>query len=106
MCSAVVTAKSDQKQDPRQAWNKSGAPLASSDAPGGVTHGISTRLTHPLVPFLESVWVLKFDCFLLFFEKSFFAILGAIREAMGPKVVPEGSQKGSQRDNFVGRVDF
>ena len=67
VCSAVVTAKSDQKQDPRQAWNKSGAPLASSDAPGGVTHGISTRLTHPLVSFLESVWVLKFDRFFVVF---------------------------------------
>ena len=101
-----MTAKSERKQGPKQAWNRSGAPFASSDAPGGVTHGISTRLTHSLVPFLESVWVLKFDCFLLFFEKSIFGTLGAIREAMGPKVVPEGSQKGSQRDNFVGRVDF
>ena len=101
-----MTAKSDQKQDPRQAWNKSGAPLASSDAPGGVTHGIRTRLPHPLVPFLESVWVLKFDCFLLFFERVLFVTLGGIREAMGAKVVPKGSQKGSKRDHFVGRVDF
>ena len=59
--------ESDQKQDPRQAWNKSGAPLASSEAPGGVTHGITPRLDHPLVLFLESVWVLKFDCFFVVF---------------------------------------
>ena len=42
----------------------------------------------------------------MFFEKALFATLGAIREAMGAKVVPECSQKGSKRDNFVGRVDF
>ena len=56
---------------------------------------------------LASVWVLKFDRFFCcFFEKALFATLGAIREAMGAKVVPKGSQKESKRDNFVGRVDF
>ena len=44
--------------------------------------------------------------FLLFFDRVLFATLGAIREAMGAKVVPKGSQKGFKRDNFVGRVDF
>ena len=44
--------------------------------------------------------------FLSLFETVLFATLGAIREAMGTKVVAKGSQKRSKRDNFVGRVDF
>ena len=44
--------------------------------------------------------------FSMFFERVIFATLGAIREAMGTKVVAKGSQKRSKRDNFVGRVDF
>ena len=42
----------------------------------------------------------------MFFERVLFATLGAIREAMGAKVVPKGSQKVPKRDNFEARVDF
>ena len=42
----------------------------------------------------------------MFFERVLFATLGAIREAMGAKVVPKGSQKGSKRDNFVKQVFY
>ena len=39
VCSTVLIAKIDQKQGPVQARNKSGAPLAQIDAPGGGTRG-------------------------------------------------------------------
>ena len=55
---------------------------------------------------LDSVGVLKMNVFFVFFERVLFATLGAIREAMGAKVVPKNYQKGPKRDNFVGRVDF
>ena len=44
--------------------------------------------------------------FLLFFERVLFGALGAIRELMGGKVVPKGSEKVSKRDHFETRVDF
>ena len=54
----------------------------------------------------ESFWVLKFDRFFVVFWKVLFANLGGIREPMGGKVVPKGSQKVSKSDNFEARVDF
>ena len=48
----------------------------------------------------------SFNNFLVFSERVLFAILGAIREPMGGKVVPKGSQKVSKRDHFEARVDF
>ena len=56
-----------------------------------------------LVPIL-GVQIRSF--FLMVFKRVLFAILGGIREAMGAKVVPKDSQKGSQRESFVGRLDF
>ena len=44
--------------------------------------------------------------FLMFFERVLFATLGAIRDLMGGKVVPKGSQKVSKSDHFEARVDF
>ena len=55
---------------------------------------------------LETFWLLKFDRFLLFFERVLFGTLGAIRELMGGKVVPKGSDKVSKRAHFETRVDF
>ena len=43
---------------------------------------------------------------MLFFERILFATLGAIREPMGGKVVPKGSQKVFKSDHFEARVDF
>ena len=44
--------------------------------------------------------------FLMCFERVLFATLGAIREGMGAKVMPKGSQKVPKENHFEARVDF